>query len=165
MRPTIISATIQEFDGVRYYRCGYYFQHKGEKLHHAVWRYHRGPIPAGYHMHHRDNDRSNNTIGNLQCLTVKEHLGGRHGHESAEKWRRAQPKASAAAVSWHRSEEGRRWHAQHRQNLIGRKQPRVPAKCQQCGADFMAPAAQLGYAKFCGPNCKAKDFRRRHRSK
>lgn len=164
MRPTIISPTIQEFDGVRYYRCGVYFQRKGVKLYHAVWKYHRGPIPAGYHIHHRDNDRSNNTIGNLECITVKEHLGVRHGPEFGERGRRAQPKASAAAVAWHRSEEGRRWHAEQGNRLQQMKRPRVQTVCQQCGEKFMAAAYAVasGYAKFCGPNCKAKDFRLRH---
>jgi hypothetical protein len=159
MRPTIISATIQEFDGVRYYLCGFYFQHKGVKLHHAVWRYHRGPIPSGYQMHHRDNDRTNNTIKNLECLTVREHLGDRHGQEFAERGRRFLPRAVTAAAKWHRSEPGQRWHAQHGKKMRGSKHPRTPAVCQQCGENFMA----ANLAKFCGPNCKAKDFRRRHR--
>lgn len=35
-----ISSTAQRFNGVTYYLCGQYFQHRGKRLHRAVWEYH-----------------------------------------------------------------------------------------------------------------------------
>lgn len=71
-----ISETAQKFDGVTYYLCGTYFQRKGHRLHRVVWEYHNGEIPDGYHIHHRDGDRSNNDISNLELLEGHEHLSG-----------------------------------------------------------------------------------------
>lgn len=164
MRPLVISPTIQQFNGVRYYLCGNYFQHKGERLHLAVWKYHRGPVPAGYHVHHKNNDRTDNTIGNLECLTVREHLGGRHGKEYGKRARRFLPVAQTAAAAWHASEEGRRWHSQHyEQHIRPVMELCVPAICEQCGDRYPVSAGRIKQGKFCSPKCKARAFRRRRR--
>src|ERR1035437_906524 len=109
MQPIVISRTIQEFDGIRYYLCGRYFQRKGVRLHIKVWEYHNGPVPDGRHVHHADDDRSNNDAGNLECLTVLEHLGDRHGAESGARGLPSIAKAGQAARAWHGTEEGKLW--------------------------------------------------------
>src|ERR1700678_3259022 len=69
----------------RYYTC---VNDSGFRTYHRdLWEKHFGPIPEGYHIHHKDEDFFNNTIGNYECLTPKEH-GERHaGGEHAE-WSR-----------------------------------------------------------------------------
>lgn len=42
-------------------------------LHRAVWEAEHGPIPAGHHIHHRDGNKLNNEISNLECLSHGEH--------------------------------------------------------------------------------------------
>ena len=57
--------------------CGYIILIDGTKARHqhrVVWERHNGPIPAGYHIHHRDGVRTNNRIGNLQLLPASEHM-------------------------------------------------------------------------------------------
>ena len=165
MRPAVISETIQEFDGVRYYLCGQYFQRNGVRLHLAVWRKHRGPIPDGHHVHHRDEDRSHNWIDNLECITRAEHLGDRHGEASAERARPHLPKARRAAAKWHGSAKGRKWHSEHfEQHIRPVMDKRVPATCQECGAQYEASAAKLKQAKFCHQNCRARALRRRRKA-
>jgi hypothetical protein len=44
-----------------------------ESLHQAVWKFHRGEIPAGRDVHHKDDDYDNNAIENLELLTRSEH--------------------------------------------------------------------------------------------
>jgi len=44
-----------------------------EYLHRVVWMHHHGAIPDGWQIHHRDHDKTNNTIANLECLTADEH--------------------------------------------------------------------------------------------
>lgn len=39
-----------------------------------LYEKHHGPIPGGYHIHHKDGDHSNNNIDNLQCVTAQEHF-------------------------------------------------------------------------------------------
>jgi len=38
-----------------------------------VWRHAHGPIPAGYHVHHKDGDFTNNALENLECVEGKAH--------------------------------------------------------------------------------------------
>jgi hypothetical protein len=162
--PVVISATIQEFDGTRYYLCGKYFQRKGARLHLAVWKFHHGPVPEGYHIHHKDNDRSNNNLDNLECLTIAEHLGGKHGQESGERARKHIDKARIAAAAWHRSADGRAWHAEHYDKHVRQTmERRVSSVCQECGRNYLAYAIRLAGCKFCSAACKARALRKRRK--
>ena len=71
MKVNIISETKQEFNGVVYYKCGEYYQRKGIRLHREVWKYHNGEIPKGYHVHHIDSNKNNNSIDNLELSILK----------------------------------------------------------------------------------------------
>lgn len=165
MTPTIISDTIQEFDGVRYYKCGHYFQRKGVRLHRVVWEAIHGPVPDGMHIHHIDGDRANNALSNLECLEAEKHLGERHGDTSGQRGLGSIRKAGAIAAKWHGSDEGRKWHSDHyEKHLRVIHERRVPKVCQQCGSAYEASAVKAAYSKFCGPNCKAKALRARRRS-
>lgn len=44
------------------------------RLHRQVWEDANGPIPDGWHVHHIDEDITNNDISNLQCLPMGDHL-------------------------------------------------------------------------------------------
>lgn len=105
MRPVIISSTKQMFNGEPFYLCGKYFQHKGKRLHRAVWEYHHGEVPDGYHVHHIDEDRSNNDPANLLLVKGTEHVR----HHMAEPERAKQSRqimreiVQPAACKWHGS--------------------------------------------------------------
>lgn len=163
MHPVVISPTIQEFDGDRYYLCGRYFKRKGRCLHAAVWERHYGPVPAGCELHHRDRDRSNNAIDNLECLSRAEH-GRIHGPESGERGKASIAKAQSAATEWHGSDEGRRWHSEHYERHIRPVlDARVPAVCQECSGNYFVSAARTKQGKFCSRACKARALRRRRK--
>lgn len=164
MRPVCISKTIQEFDGERYYRCGFYFQKRGKRLHRVVWEANNGPIPEGAHIHHIDGDRANNQPENLECLTVSEHLGGEHGKESGKRGKRSIVKAGMAARRWHGTAAGRAWHSEHYERHIRPvMEQRIPAKCHECGGEYMVSAARAKQGKFCSGACKARALRKRRR--
>lgn len=42
-------------------------------LHRCIWEYNFGTIPEGFQVHHKDECRTNNDIGNLELLTASEH--------------------------------------------------------------------------------------------
>ena len=156
MRVNVVSETIQEFNGVRYYRCGHYFQRKGVRLHRVVWEHFNGPVPEGHHIHHKDENRANNQPENLECLPGASHIS--HHSKGKANWRCIEAGIEAAKV-WHKSDEGREWHRQHyHDNCVDKLHERVAKTCPVCGTEFTAKK----HGKFCHPNCKAKDFRRRH---
>lgn len=53
----------------------YYFME-----HRVIWAWHNGAIPDGLVINHKDYNRSNNRIGNLELLTQKENLEYSRGH-------------------------------------------------------------------------------------
>ena len=54
---------------------GYYGKtSKGRTLlHRDIWEHHYGDIPAGYDVHHKDENKTNNTLNNFECLPKAEH--------------------------------------------------------------------------------------------
>jgi hypothetical protein len=53
---------------------GYYYIHvngKSKSFHSVVYEYFNGPIPSGFEVDHKDNNRKNNNINNLQLLLAK----------------------------------------------------------------------------------------------
>jgi hypothetical protein len=47
---------------------------KNRKVHVLEWEKHNGPKPAGYIVHHKDHNKANWTIDNLQLVTQSDHL-------------------------------------------------------------------------------------------
>lgn len=150
------------FDGLSFRRdkkTGYYLNAKTHKrLHVYVWEYYNGEVPKGFHVHHKDFDKSNNEIGNLTLMEAREHQS-LHGKNWTEERRAKQAqmlrdKAVPKATEWHKSEAGREWHLQHYENvkeLMHRKKTFV---CECCGKEF--EAEETGMNRFCSNNCKSK---------
>lgn len=43
-------------------------------FHRVIWFYFKGEIPQGYEINHKDEDKTNNSIDNLELLTRKENV-------------------------------------------------------------------------------------------
>ena len=145
-----ISNTIQKFDGVSYYRCGPYFQRKGKRLHRMVWEFHNGPIPDGYDVHHMDEDRTNNDIGNLQLLSESEHHSlHMQAPERKEQSRNAIAKAIEAARDWHSTPDGEAFHSKHAKEYWQHAKLNTYV-CTYCGEEFQTKAVYgKGEHTFC----------------
>ncbi len=63
----------QKFDGHLFYKNNSGHFNCNYSIHRAIWEYYYGEIPEGYDIHHRDENKSNNVISNLQPLTKSEH--------------------------------------------------------------------------------------------
>ena len=66
------------FNGSKFSLCksnGYYRKTDGDRqlMHIVVWEHHNGKVGAGYDIHHRDRNRANNVISNLERICHKEH--------------------------------------------------------------------------------------------
>ena len=158
MRVTVVSDTIQEFNGERFYLCGNYFQHNGKRLHVTVWKHHRGDIPKGYHIHHIDGDRSNNQIENLAILTGSLHVSMHNAPEIRGEYQQKHiQEIQELAKEWHHSDAGRAWHSEHAvsQWENGTFAP-IERGCAQCGKKFMRGGINAKRdIVFCSNRCKS----------
>ena len=150
-----------DFEGVRYYKKpnGYYkCDHAlgGVYLHRVVWAFHNGPIPEGFHIHHKDHNKENNDIGNLEIIAAGEH-STYHGNHRAE----ADPEAAVAhmaairpkASEWHKSDAGRQWHSDHgKRTWIG--QETVQLECSHCGGKYDGHENRRRRG-FCSAKCQS----------
>ena len=154
------------FDGLAFrrdQRTGYYLNAKTHKrLHVYVWEYYNGKVPKGYHVHHKDFDKTNNDISNLTLLSAHDHitLHGRSWDEERLKKqienldKNARPKAS----EWHRSHDGREWHKKHYEKMKVRLHQEKTFVCEECGKEFTA--IDNGSNRFCSGKCKSKNRRK-----
>lgn len=162
MRVEVLSDTKQKFNGQTYYLCGRYFSNaklRPRRLHQAVWEFFNGPAPAGLHIHHIDEDRSNNQIDNLEIKVPGEHL---KIHWTAD--RRAKQKQyclevlQPKAAKWHGSSSGLSFHSDLAKE-VWKTRERFPKICEFCGKDYLTPFPNR--SRFCHQNCKASARRRR----
>lgn len=149
-------------DGISFCRddeTGYYLNGTmGVRAHRYVYAKYHGPIPEGYHVHHKDEDKSNNDIDNLELMLAGDHLTY-HGLKNAAnpewlEWSRNNmaTKARPAASEWHGSEAGLAWHREHAKCSIMAIEPR-DFVCEQCGTGFRT--RPTGQNKFCSNACKS----------
>lgn len=153
----------------------------GQSLHRAIWEHYNGPIPDGWHIHHKDGDWNNNDISNLECIPAEEHRK-EHKQYTSEFHKRPEHLAHLerirpAAAEWHRSEEGRQWHkdnvaknfkaggagrvALEKAREERRKNP-LKLTCAVCQKPF---EALISRAKFCSNTCACRSSRVNRRNK
>lgn len=156
----IISDTIQEFCGIRYYLCGFYYQnsHKeGERrLHRVVWSHYNGDIPDGYHVHHADHNPSNNNISNLECVLPADHLSHHGLYADREQKLASIEYARQFASEWHGSPEGIEWHRKQYELTKHALFKKEVITCSYCDTQVLSIArkTESGH-RFCSKKCKA----------
>lgn len=163
----------QIFNGISFreeYPGGYYihnFNDYNERMHRYVWKFFNGEIPEGYEVHHKDFNRSNDDISNLQLLTSEEH---RQLHSvmlsDAERDRRREnfkQNARPAAIEWHKSSDGSEWHKKHMAELHEKGVFKHELVCSECGKHYIGEIHKDGGNTFCSNNCKARNLRKRRK--
>ena len=157
------------FNGRLYYlreSQGYYYSPRKDRsgldmLHRMVYIHYNGEIPKGYCIHHKDGNKGNNDISNLECVRRSEH-SHYHGVNAPEELaefrkRNLEENARPAANIWHGSAEGREWHKQHYEQMKDKLYEEVECVCVVCGKTFTAH--QKTGSKCCSKACRAKERR------
>jgi|SRR5690625_3594698 len=116
-----------------YYRC--WTGHKGLRLHRYVWEKTNGEIPEGFHVHHKDRDKNNNHIDNLEVMSAK-----KHGKEHAVEFNKRKLE-NPPSVEWRKRNYENTKHLMHEL---------VEVECLQCGEVVM----KRKYAKYCSRYCR-----------
>ena len=131
----------------------YFSPSKGKRLHIAVWESHNGPVPEGYHVHHKNGCTTDNRIENLECLDRHEHLSGRSSEARTRASRENIKLAIEKARKWHSSPEGVEWHSRHGK-AINAARENIDLVCEYCGEHF----ERRYRTKFCSSRCKNKSY-------
>jgi len=140
-----------------YYSPGISDRQKGiQALHQEIWKAANGPIPEGFHVHHRDHDPLNNNLSNLECIPARDH----HQHHSADddvqerltspEWLEHLAVIREQTKTWHASPGGLEWHRQNGIKSMA-KRPVLAGTCEQCGNAFLSKKPD----RFCSNKCKA----------
>ena len=141
----IIDDTHQRFNGESYSldRTGHY--RRLNYLHRIVWNYCYDEIPAGYEVHHIDNNPANNDISNLQIMTG-------HQHKKLHRIHTAEITCPVCGKIFANSSHGSTYCS--RQCAAKSKQmPTFEKICPSCGKTFTTKRAK---AKYCSFGCYAQ---------
>lgn len=141
-------------------KSGYYLSSKkinGKRLryHVYVWVKTNGPVPTGFAVHHKDENKENNTIENFVLVSdvmhckfhAKERMQDpeRYEHQK-ENLKRIQNRAA----EWHASPEGREWHKKHYEEIKDKLHVEITKKCIFCGKEYKTEKHD---SKFCSNSC------------
>lgn len=127
----------------------YYFRSfLGKTLHRVLWEEINGPIPKGFHVHHKDGDPTNNKIENLECLTPKDHF------KAHKKLAENEPSKDiyAKVKLYHRSDRAKTrklpWTVRKKEQL----------KCLKCGCDYEKHIICVRRFTFLCDRCRIKRY-------
>jgi len=154
------------FKGHKYRLClpGPYYRaenwgHGETTLQRAKWKHHRGEIPDGFDVHHKNGDKTDNRMSNLELFERAAHQR-MHTQQRLARGELSPPNALALqrAAEWHASSEGLAWHVENGKRVWETREWHA-CECQECGRAFNSPYPSR--AKFCHLNCKMAALRRR----
>lgn len=152
------------FDGHKFTKdkkTGYYLKTTlpRKRLHIYVWEYYNNcKVPKGFDIHHKDQNKDNNDISNLECISRSRH-NKLHGELLTEEQREKRRQnmdinARPAAIEWHKSQDGRDWHKEQYKDSLGKYNAiKTKKKCEYCGAEY--ETVEHGNNKFCSNKCKS----------
>lgn len=146
-------------------KTGYYLSSKKidgrrPRLHVYVWEKHFGKIPKGHQIHHKDENKDNNEIDNLMCMTQKERLrwhGENIPNDRLKKWQKNMEVQREKTKAWHSSPEGREWHRKHAEKIGLAHIGKTSMVCENCGKEFISGKK---HGKYCSANCRSKARRK-----
>ncbi len=157
----IFSMTIhQEHFGRKFYqdkKTGYWISTDYPKIraHRWVWISTHGIIPNGYHIHHKNEDKSDNSIKNLELIEGSRHMS--HHMQDPERIKFASENCNRIrplTKAWHASEEGKAWHSLHAIKCNFGKGDLIKYTCQCCKKEY--ESVKRSRAFFCSNACKSK---------
>lgn len=131
------------------------------RAHTWVWEHESGmKVPKGFHVHHKDGNKSNNSYENLVLVTPKQHAKEHWTKDRSERSRQHCNKIREKTKDWHASDQGKEWHRKHAKEFnFGNWEP-LEYNCQFCGKNFKSKLRTKEKAKFCSNNCKSSNRRK-----
>jgi len=128
---------------------GYYRRDITIFLHRHVWEKHFGKIPKGHHIHHKDGNKLNNDISNLECLSQSDHHKKTWEKDDGTQKEIARRNIKKA-IAWRKKPEAKPvLSAKSKKAWLKRNYEKCI--CQYCSKKFESRLAKL--AKWCSKKC------------
>ena len=129
-----------------------------EFLHRCLYQYFVGEIPAGFEIHHIDNNPENNSLENLLCLTKSEHTR-LHFESSTGRFSKAEMTCQMCGKTFQKRYNGHnRFCSDKCKNKARHIEDREVRICAYCGNPFETEHSSK--VTHCSVSCAQKD---RHR--
>jgi hypothetical protein len=126
----------------------YYIRECGRKvLHRQMWMDAHGPIPDGYHIHHKDFNTDNNALENLEAIRYDDHEAMHRRHE-AEIRMAGNATCVQCGVTFEALKPSASMYCSRRCERQYQKENRI---CQWCGKPFRANTWKK--TKCCCKSC------------
>ena len=127
------------------------------RAHRWVWENHYGSILKGFHVHHKDENKSNNDIRNLSLLKASDHLSLHMQTQERKRFSKDLcDKIRPLTKEWHGSDEGLKWHKKHGIDTWNNRIS-FSVKCSECSKSFDTKVFHHG---FCSNSCKSRSRRK-----
>ncbi len=141
-----------------YYQSTTQIDGKRRWLHQYSWEQHNETSqPKGFCVHHKDHNKDNNEIINLQLMTHGDHRS-HHGFEGdVDKMKKHLGNIRPLTKAYHSSPEGIKQHKEHYDNMKHKLYVKGTFTCLQCGIEY--EGVINGSNKFCSNNCASKHRR------
>lgn len=132
------------------------------RAHVWVWNHYHGIVPKGYHVHHKDHNKSNNQYENLTILTFAAHMNHHldDNPNRREKLIHMANENRPLTKAWHASAEGRAWHKLHAIKCNFGNGELIKYNCQVCAKEYFCKHKAKSRTKFCSNACKSVARRR-----
>lgn len=134
----------------------YYFKNGDRSLHRQVYIDFIGEIPAGFHIHHRDGNPSNNHPDNLEAISASDHA---KLHDMGAMLQSLEKKPFTAERIERMREHGKRYTSTEQGMASCRRGGQATASklinrsaiCPACGVEFTTRAIKPG---LCSSRCR-----------
>lgn len=143
----------RKYFGKKFYKqkCGYWVNMMPIHAHRWVWINHHGAIPKDMDIHHKDGNKDNNEIENLEMLNRSEHLKKHWDEGSFDLNKRREQLNKVRPLEWLKSEEGKKAISQKGKEIWADREYKK-ITCTFCGIE----KKYRRWAKFCSKKCYMK---------
>jgi hypothetical protein len=135
-----------------------YLRYKRKYCHRLIWEEDVGPIPEGFDVHHKDGNKLNNLLNNLECISKSDHMR-LHAIEGREKRSSRMKKNSVKVHAWLKTEKGKKFLSDKAKKQFEMR-PKKEYSCEVCSVVFTSKHTLP--VKYCSDNCVMKARRLRN---
>ena len=133
---------------------GYYSRIERVHLHRIIWEDHFGPIPEGFCVHHKDENKENNDTSNLECISRSAHAKHHWDLDDGKRKEKVRENIKKANL-WRSTNEGKEYSSALHKKLWENAKL-YQRKCTVCKKEFESISRKKNI--YCSPLCHSRGY-------